>query len=99
MQLVTVGLLLCQHTISLSSISNIDADALSRNPLPEDEAEWHHMPPESVKALCKQVTCGKLSEGSLNYAKPLGISPEATPEPMLAMPIAMLSPLIWTSDA
>lgn len=34
-----------------------------------------HMPPESVKAVCKQISCGKSSEGSLNYAKPLGISP------------------------
>lgn len=60
--------------------SNIDADSLSRNPHSSDDSEWQSMPPEGVKALCKQITCGRLPGGSPHYAKPLGVSPEAIPE-------------------
>lgn len=59
--------------------SNIDADSLSRNPLSTNETEWQNLPPDSVKALCKQVRCGKPA-GEPNCAEPLGVSPDAIPE-------------------
>ena len=59
--------------------SNIDADSLSRNPLPHND-EWQNLPPDSVKALCKQVRCGKRVGKLTSCAESLGVSPEAIPE-------------------
>ena len=45
-----------------------------------DEGEWQDIPPESIKALCKQVRCGKPQEPLSNCAEQLGVSPDAIPE-------------------
>ena len=45
-----------------------------------DEGEWQDIPPESIKALCKQVRCGKPQESLSNCAEQLGVSPDAIPE-------------------
>ena len=59
--------------------SNTDADSLSRNPLPNN-VEWQNIPPESVKALCKQIRCRKSADESLNCAESLGVPPDSIPE-------------------
>ncbi|KAL3992407.1 methyl-CpG-binding domain protein 2 [Sarotherodon galilaeus] len=61
--------------------SNIDADALLRNPLPTEDTDWQTLPLDGVKALCKQISCGKLAGGgAVSFAESLGVSPEALPE-------------------
>ncbi|RVE74756.1 hypothetical protein OJAV_G00024780 [Oryzias javanicus] len=60
--------------------SNIDADALSRNPLTATEAGWQSVPPESVKALCKQIKRHETPEESTIIAESLGVSPDGLPE-------------------
>lgn len=53
---------------------------MSRNPLPDNGAEWQNILPENVKALCKQIRCGKPAGESPNSAELLGVSPDAIPE-------------------
>lgn len=61
--------------------SNIDADALSRNPLPTEDTDWQTLPLDSVKALCKQISCrNSAGGGAVSFAESLGVSPEALPE-------------------
>ncbi|KAK7906968.1 hypothetical protein WMY93_015580 [Mugilogobius chulae] len=60
--------------------SNIDADALSRNPLPTNEEGWQSVPPESVKALCKQIRCRGTPKEHTTVAESLGVSPDGLPE-------------------
>ena len=60
--------------------SNIDADALSRNPLPATEEAWQSVPPETVQALCKQIKSHEISKEATTTAESLGISPEGLPE-------------------
>lgn len=58
---------------------NIDADALSRNPLPAEDKDWQTMPPESVRALCKQVNSQKVCDETITIAESLGVSPDGIP--------------------
>ncbi|CAI5676583.1 unnamed protein product [Oreochromis niloticus] len=61
--------------------SNIDTDALSRNPLPTEDTDWQTLPLDSVKPLCKQISCRKSAGGgAVSFAESLGVSPEALPE-------------------
>lgn len=58
---------------------NIDADALSQNPLPTEDNDWQTVPPESVKALCKQINTQKVWDETIAIAESLGVSPEGVP--------------------
>uniref|UniRef100_A0A673FWP3 Gypsy retrotransposon integrase-like protein 1 n=1 Tax=Sinocyclocheilus rhinocerous TaxID=307959 RepID=A0A673FWP3_9TELE len=60
--------------------SNIDADALSRNPLPTTEEGWQTVTNESVQALCKQIKCCETSTEPTTIAESLGLSPDGIPE-------------------
>lgn len=60
--------------------SNIDADALSRNPLPTTEEVWQTIPTESVQALCKQIKCRETPTEPITIAESLGVSPDGIPE-------------------
>lgn len=59
--------------------SNIDADALSRNPLPVTEEGWQSIPTESVQALCKQIKCHEIAAEPTTIAESLGVSPDGIP--------------------
>lgn len=60
--------------------SNIDADALSRNPCPNTEEGWQTVSTESVQALCKQIKCCETPTESTTMAESLGVSPDGIPE-------------------
>lgn len=60
--------------------SNIDADALSRNPLPTTEEGWQTVTNESVQALCKQIKCCETPTEPTTIAESLGLSPDGIPE-------------------
>ena len=60
--------------------SNIDADSLSRNPLPTAGEGWQSVSPERVKALCKQIKCRETSKELTTVAESLGVAPNAIPE-------------------
>ncbi|XP_073711543.1 uncharacterized protein [Misgurnus anguillicaudatus] len=68
--------------------SNIDADALSRNPLPTTEDGWQSVPTESVQALCKQIKCCEMLKESTTIAESLGVSPDGIPE-CFAFPVRL----------
>ncbi len=68
--------------------SNIDADALSRNPLPTTEEGWQSVPTESVQALCKQIKCHETLTESTTIAESLGVSPDGIPE-CFAFPVRL----------
>uniref|UniRef100_A0A8C9SN96 ribonuclease H n=1 Tax=Scleropages formosus TaxID=113540 RepID=A0A8C9SN96_SCLFO len=59
---------------------NIDADTLSRNVFSKEIGEWQEFSSENIKALCKQIRCGKEHVRSLTCAEFMGVSPEAIPD-------------------
>ncbi|XP_054862316.1 uncharacterized protein LOC129347852 [Amphiprion ocellaris] len=60
--------------------SNIDADSLSRNPLPTTAGGWQSVSPESIKALCKQSKSSEILKEHTTIVESLGVSPDAIPE-------------------